>query len=119
LWKLELHMLMIVRAAALPSLIGSVFHARDGESVCNGLTIARSAPTGISPSYLRLYRRGLLACAAVPAGGQGKDKTVKYIIPILLLISSVTLGQTGTASIAGTVVDSKTLKPVPRRACDR
>jgi len=37
---------------------------------------------------------------------------VKYI-PILLLISSVAIGQTGTASIAGTIVDGKTQKPVP------
>jgi hypothetical protein len=34
-------------------------------------------------------------------------------IPILLLICSVAVGQTVTASIAGTVVDSKTSKPVP------
>lgn len=34
-------------------------------------------------------------------------------IPIILLTCSVAVGQTVTASIAGTVVDSKTSKPVP------
>ncbi len=34
-------------------------------------------------------------------------------IPILLLIRAVAIGQTGTASIAGTVVDGKTSKPIP------
>lgn len=34
-------------------------------------------------------------------------------IPILLLTCSAAVGQTGTASVAGTVIDSKTSKPVP------
>src|SRR5271157_3171831 len=44
--------------------------------------------------------------------GRREDRLVKYIL-ILLLALPAAFGQTGTASIAGAVLDSKTLKPIP------
>jgi len=43
---------------------------------------------------------------------EGEDKLVKSIL-ILLFAIHAALGQTGTASVQGTVLDAKTQKPVP------
>ena len=40
------------------------------------------------------------------------DKPVKFLL-ILSLMAQAASGQTGTASIQGTLLDGKTLKPVP------
>jgi hypothetical protein len=44
--------------------------------------------------------------------GDREDNPMKCIL-ILLLAVPVAMGQTGTASIAGTILDAQTLKPVP------
>ncbi len=46
------------------------------------------------------------------AGGEREDKLVKCISILLLAVLSA-IGQTGTASIQGTVLDAKTQKPIP------
>jgi hypothetical protein len=42
-----------------------------------------------------------------------EDKLMKYIFIALLLAAPVAIGQTGTAAIAGAILDAKTQKPVP------
>jgi Carboxypeptidase regulatory-like domain len=44
--------------------------------------------------------------------GEEEDKLMKYVVIALLAVTAA-IGQTGTGSIQGTIVDAKTLKPVP------
>jgi hypothetical protein len=44
--------------------------------------------------------------------GDDEDKLMKWVV-ILLLAVTAAIGQTGTGSIQGTILDAKTLKPVP------
>jgi hypothetical protein len=69
---------------------------------------AEAARVGRTGSRRRLDRDMLSASNR----NTTQDNSMKYILLLLLAVSAA-MGQTSTASIAGTVLDAKTLKPVP------